>query len=106
MQHQEGITKYKLVYRYSKYASVTAWALLLPLIASLACCPTATAAAAAEADAAAAGAVSNCPTSVITVDGASTPTLISLQPNSSYELGPGVFIFNSTVQVLADTVLW
>jgi hypothetical protein len=99
MRHQKATAKHISIFRYAKLATTAVWALLLPLLASLACCPTA--AAAAEAAAAL-----SCPANVITVDGASTATVISLQPNSSYELGAGVFILNSTVEVLADTVLW
>jgi hypothetical protein len=67
--------------QHRRYEFAAAWGLLLPLLVSLSCCPTA-----------AAATVLSCPTNVITLDGAPTPTPINLQPNSSYELGAGTFI--------------
>lgn len=48
----------------------------------------------------------DCPTDRIKIEDTSTPTIINMQLNSSYELGPGVFVLNSTVEVTPDSVLW
>jgi hypothetical protein len=64
---------------------------LLLLLASLCCCflPGAVAAA-----------VLDCPATRVKIEDTSSPTTVDLQPNSSYELGPGVFVLNGTVEAL------
>jgi hypothetical protein len=43
---------------------------------------------------------------VATLPDAVTAAVIDLLPGFSYMLGSGTYIFNSTVEVLADSALW
>jgi hypothetical protein len=73
---------------------------LLLFLGILCCCFSPRAAAAAAA------AVLDCPATRIKFEDLSSPTVIDFQRNSSYELGPGVFVLNNAVAVQRDSVLW
>ncbi|KAF6260584.1 hypothetical protein COO60DRAFT_885635 [Scenedesmus sp. NREL 46B-D3] len=66
---------------------VVAWGLLL---GGLCCCVTA--------------AAIDCPSDVIRLACTKVPTSITLQVGKSYELGPGVFLLNETVEVPAGAL--
>jgi hypothetical protein len=77
--------------------------LLLLLFGSLSCLLVA---AAAEAATAQPSSISlSCPEDLITLDNATSATVIDVKPGRSYKLGSGVYILNSTVEVPADAAL-
>ena len=50
--------------------------------------------------------IASCPTYVVTIEDAVAPFRVNLQPNSSYQLGSGVYILSTIVIVDADSAEW